>query len=116
MAQERWRELRPNERANFGWLESRVPQVKKLSSMGWRNALMPPPTWLSCQALPGDRVRLTLLGGQRGPAAVQLLPRAFQFGQPRHLGQVGVRPSVVKGASGSGGGERTGPARPSDRR
>ena len=43
------------------------------------------------QPLLGDGVQLALLGGQRGPAAVQLVSLAFQLRQSHHLGQVGVQ-------------------------
>jgi hypothetical protein len=36
-----------------------------------------------------------LLGGQRGPAAVQLLALALEFGQPDHLSQVGVQQPLL---------------------
>jgi hypothetical protein len=36
-----------------------------------------------------------LLGGQRGPAAVQLLTLALEFGQPDHLGEVGVQQPLL---------------------
>ena len=36
-----------------------------------------------------------LLGGQRGPAAVQLLPLAVELGEREHLGQVGVQQPLL---------------------
>jgi hypothetical protein len=47
------------------------------------------------QPLLGDGVQLALLGGQRGPAAVQLLALALEFGQPDHLSQVGVQQPLL---------------------
>ena len=47
------------------------------------------------QALLGDGIQLALLGQQRGPAAVQLLPLVLQLGQPDHLGQVGVQQPLL---------------------
>jgi hypothetical protein len=47
------------------------------------------------EALLGDGVQLALLGGQRGAAAVQLLPLAVELGQRDHLGEVGVQQPLL---------------------
>jgi conjugative relaxase-like TrwC/TraI family protein len=56
--------------------------AERLDPIGHRAKLQP---------LLGDRVQLPLLGGQRGPVAVQLLALALQLRQSDHLGQVGVQ-------------------------